>query len=150
VAPNAWRIIAKSAPAGAVPAAISASGDWVLFNVDGDLFLQKTDGSPVLSFAHIEALANPVTISRDDQLVAGGTYDGKVVIWNAGTGQIDRTLSTDDSDGEFAEIRSVAIAPDKGMVAAGTRKGKIVVWDMASAQKIRQRSAKPEKGGYLI
>jgi WD40 repeat protein len=64
-------------------------------------------------------------ISVDGKLLASGSRDGSVKIWDASTGALQTTLAHDDG------VEAVAISPDSTLVAVLTGH-KIKIWDTAT------------------
>jgi WD40 repeat protein len=75
-------------------------------------------------------LGEYVTFSKDGRLLATGSSDGTVKLWDAATWREQATLSA-----SAGEIRSVAFAPDGKTLAAGTRYGKVVLWNVDARQE---------------
>ncbi len=76
---------------------------------------------------------NSVTFSTDGSLLASGSSDATVKLWDVSKRQETATLPV-----RTGEVRSVALSPDGKTVAAGTRYGVVVVWDVDSR---KQRAA---------
>jgi len=71
-------------------------------------------------------------VSRDGQLLATGSYDGKVQIWDLDTGrQIGDPLT-----GVVQPISSVAFSPDRLTLASGSAGGTVRLWDVATGAPI--------------
>ncbi|HEY9611341.1 serine/threonine-protein kinase [Allocoleopsis sp.] len=66
-----------------------------------------------------------IAISPDGQLLASGSEDKTIKVWNLRTGQLLRTL-TGHSEG----IRSVAISPDGKLLASGGDDKTIKLWNL--------------------
>ncbi len=73
--------------------------------------------------------ANDVAWSPDSALLATAWADGSVIVWEAGAGQAQRTLSVQPD-----EATRVAWSPDGDWIAAGTNKGAVVVWEAQTGQ----------------
>ncbi|OCK72773.1 WD40 repeat-like protein, partial [Lepidopterella palustris CBS 459.81] len=68
-----------------------------------------------------------VTISSDGQLVASGSVDRTVRLWDATTGEVRATLQ-----GHSNAVESVAISADGQLVASGSQDGTVRLWDAAT------------------
>jgi WD40 repeat protein len=77
-----------------------------------------------------------VAFSVDDRMVAGGSYDHTVLLWDVQTGAIQRTLMGLDK----SLVYTVDLSPLSGNVAAGVGRD-VLVWD----KKISERP-QPLKG----
>ena len=56
-------------------------------------------------------------------MLASGLADGTTLVWDAGTGEVLRTL-----EGHTDVVTSVAFSPDGTMLAAGSLDGTALVW----------------------
>ncbi len=74
-----------------------------------------------------------VAISPDGKLVAAGSADGQIHIWDEATGALLRTLP-----GHASAATAVAFAPDGKSLASAGRDSVIRLWDVGSGQQIRQ------------
>src|SRR5262249_40037178 len=71
-----------------------------------------------------------VAFSPDDKQVASGSWDGKVLIWNASNGRIVRTL-----DGEAGFVHDVAFSPNGEHLASAHANGYVILWDPSTGKK---------------
>ncbi|MBD2018428.1 WD40 repeat domain-containing protein [Microcoleus sp. FACHB-53] len=78
--------------------------------------------SPLPDFCFkIESLA----ISSDGQMLASGTNDGKIHLWNLYTGEIVHTFT-----GHLFEVVSVTFNPDGQFLASASEDGTVKLWDL--------------------
>ncbi|KAK4451027.1 hypothetical protein QBC34DRAFT_61486 [Podospora aff. communis PSN243] len=80
----------------------------------------------------LEGHSRPVTsvaFSPDSKLVASGSYDSTVKIWDAATGECTQTL-----EGHSGPVNSVAFSPDSKLVASGSRDKTVKIWDAATGE----------------
>ena len=68
-----------------------------------------------------------VAFSPDSKLVASGSSDNTVKIWDAATGACTQTL-----EGHSDYVRSVAFSPDSKLVASGSYDKTVKIWDTAT------------------
>ncbi|UPK93766.1 hypothetical protein LCI18_004701 [Fusarium solani-melongenae] len=80
--------------------------------------------------ATLEGHAGPVwavAMSLDSKLIASGSYDQTIKIWNAGTGEVQKILR-----GHHNVVRSIAFSPDGKLLISGAYDGTVKIWDMAT------------------
>jgi WD40 repeat protein len=74
-----------------------------------------------------------VAFSPDGALIASGSEDKTVRIWNAETGREQRTLQ-----GHTGRINSVAFSPDGRRIASGGDDGAVFLWDALTGEVVVQ------------
>ena len=85
-----------------------------------------SDGSLLHTMrGHTEAVLD-VAFSPDSLLLASGSSDGKLLLWQVDNGMLLSTL-VNQSD----SIKSVAFSPDGLLLASGTEEGKIQFWGIS-------------------
>ncbi len=72
--------------------------------------------------------ATAVAFSPDGSLLAIGSADGTVQLWNPATGQLVATLT-----GHTSSVNAVAFGPDGSLLATGS-KDMVRLWEIATAQ----------------
>ncbi|KAK4656868.1 HNWD NOD-like receptor pc15 [Podospora pseudocomata] len=70
---------------------------------------------------------NSAAFSPDSKLVASGSYDKTIKIWDAATGSCTQTL-----EGHRGWVWSVAFSPDSKWVASGSDDSTIKIWEAAT------------------
>jgi WD40 repeat protein len=69
-----------------------------------------------------------VAFSPDGKILASGSDDHTIKLWDVATGQEVRTLT-----GHTWEVWSVAFSPDGKILASGSWDGTILLWDVEAA-----------------
>ena len=72
-----------------------------------------------------------VAFSPDGGILAGGSLDGTVALWDVASRREIATL-----EGHRRRVDSVAFSPDGDMLASGGRDGTVKLWDVASRRQI--------------
>jgi hypothetical protein len=81
------------------------------------------------------SLVNSVAFSPDGRLLASGSADKTIKLWEVATGSLVRTLS-----GHTDSVSSVAFSPDGRLLASGSSDNTIKLWDVASGSLVRTLS----------
>jgi WD40 repeat protein len=72
-------------------------------------------------------LVSSVCFSPDGTLLASGSFDMTVKVWDVGSGECVKTLS-----GHRGRVLSVCFSPDGTLLASGSWDGEVKVWDVGS------------------
>jgi WD40 repeat protein len=82
-----------------------------------------------------------VALSADGNRIVSGGSDGTVMVWDAGEGQVVRTLTDID------KIRSVGFSGDGKRIVASSDKGRIRSWDAIKGQEVTPCTDPPPPDG---
>jgi WD40 repeat protein len=72
-----------------------------------------------------------IALTPDGQILASGSADRTIKIWNLSTGKVQTTLS-----GHSSAVNSVAFSPDGQTLASGSVDKTIKLWDIRTAQEL--------------
>ena len=96
----------------------------------------------------IQSSVNSVAFSPDGRLLASGSHDKTVRLWDTATGALQQTL-----EGHSDWVRSVAFSPDGRLLASGSDDETVRLWDTATGalqQTLEGHSRlRVELGGFL-
>lgn len=77
-------------------------------------------------------VVNSVAFSHDGELLATGSADNTVRIWNVRNAQVLRTLSF-----HLADVFAVAFSPDSKWLASAGYDQQVILWHVASGERLR-------------
>jgi len=77
-------------------------------------------------------VVNSVAFSADGKLLASGSRDNNIKLWDAATGREIRTLQ-----GHSSYVLSVAFSADGKLLASGSGDNTITLWEVATGREIR-------------
>ena len=105
--------------------AFAPDGKFLASAGQQEIILWEPEGRLVRRIETRGAETQSVAFSPDGRLLAAGSRDGTVALWNAGTGELAKTLGASQRD-----VRSIAFSRDGQHLAASDFDGSIVVWDL--------------------
>lgn len=110
------------------------AGHNVLFAADraGHLHLLPLDNRPQRKLlGHSERVLS-LAVSSDGSTLASGGYDGRVILWDGQTGELQMTL--DAHIGPVTDLRFAA--DDRGLISA-SRDGTVKIWGKPQEERLR-------------
>jgi len=114
-------------------------GDWLEENVA----VRPTE-SPVRTLEGHADRVSSVTFSPDGKLLASGSDDKTIKLWNVATGAVVRTLV-----GHSESVTSVAFSPDGSLLASGSTDSTVRMWEVAT-DTVRILSDAERGGIYTV
>ncbi|MBC7318837.1 PD40 domain-containing protein [Candidatus Bipolaricaulota bacterium] len=104
----------------------SPDGKWLAVGTSIRVELREADTLELAALltGHTEPVLS-VAFSPDGSLLASGSWDGTIKLWNVATGEELRTLT-----GHTGYVYSVAFSPDGKILASGSDDGTVLLWDV--------------------
>lgn len=131
--------------------ALSADGSLLVVvsgetGLTGEATIWKTSDwsrGPTLMGAHRDSLY-AAAVSDDNRWIATAGYDRQIVIWDAVSGEVIKTLT-----GHNDAVHSVAFQPKGSILASASGDRTVKIWDVASGTRLDTFS-QPAKEQYVV
>ena len=113
---------------------LALGGDWNYVDVKADtnpIFLEILDiksNQIICVLDGHEEQVNSVAFSPNGQILASGSKDGNVKLWDVNSGKEILTLLPQENKDLTSEITSVAFSPDGQFLASSTIDGYVTIW----------------------
>ena len=126
-----WGTCTRTVPLDHEPLDISYWNNIVAVALEsGDIIiLNAVTGSQTGIFSGHSGWVRSVTFSTDGALLASGSYDKTIKLWDMQTGGIVRTFS-----GHSDRVYSVCISADSAMIASGSDDKTICLWNIQTGE----------------
>ena len=89
-------------------------------------------GGPLRHFLRGSSSVRSEAITPDGKIIVSVHRDNIIIVWDAESGQVRKTL-----EGHSSDVRSVAITSDGRTIVSGSDDGSVKVWDVETGQ-VRQ------------
>jgi RNA polymerase sigma factor (sigma-70 family) len=121
--------IGRFSPGSMMPVSLVLSADGKALaaagSFDGGIRLLRTDtGQEIFRLAGPPAMVEALTFSGDGRLLACGSGERHIYVWEIATGRLYRRLACPQRD-----ICSLAFSRDGRLLASGSKDNKVVVWE---------------------
>jgi WD40 repeat protein len=123
--------------AGGQPAISGEVREWTVWETNQSRAL-------IRSFAAHKDAIYSMALSPDDKILATGSYDQKIKLWDVETGKELKTLS-----GHNGCIFGLAFRPDGKILASASADRTVKLWDVASGER-RDTLSQPLKEVYAV
>jgi len=106
---------------------------WAVSSINGAVHVRRNGGQTAHRSipAHKRAVMT-LTFSPDEKILATGSWDCTVKLWDLQTGALVATLA-----GHTDYVQSIAFSPDGKRLASGSDDQTLRIWDMASGACLR-------------
>ena len=81
---------------------------------------------PLQTFAGNGSTINTIAFSQNGKLIASGSDDGEINLWESSSGQIRKQIKASKE----LSIKTLAFSPDGTLIASGFHNGLIAIWDI--------------------
>jgi WD40 repeat protein len=95
-------------------------------------FTNQVNHGSTLMTLQVKSGVRGVAVSPDGSLLATGSMDGTVRVWNLSTGEKLKTL-----EGHSKNVNSVAFSPDSSCIVSGSDDKTVQVWDASSGEHLK-------------
>jgi WD40 repeat protein len=114
--------------------AVSADGRFLALTRHQNIYLWSVvTPTPIVRKLQVFTdLVTSVAFSSDNQILASGSSDNTILLWNTETGEPTQKLEDHQES-----IVSLAFSPDNQFLASGSFE-KIILWDISTGQKLRE------------
>jgi WD40 repeat protein len=126
----AFHMALEFSPDGTKLAAASFGGVVTLWDM-------KTDRRKELTGKNIKNHITALAFSPDGKTLVGGTYSSEIKFWNAATGELQRTLQTEEEGMEGIPGIGFVQGGKSLVVANGKHIGQLQLWDVESGEQTR-------------
>lgn len=127
----------KNRVAVAVSGTAGVSGEVVQFQTETGEVLQKWTGHEDTIYA--------VAVSSDQSLLATGSYDQTILLWDRKTGELQSTLK-----GHNGAVYDLAFRPDGQLLASCSSDRTIKLWDVKTSQRLETFSEPTQEQTTLL
>jgi hypothetical protein len=95
-------------------------------------------GERIWTLGHTSAV-HCIAVSGDGKLLASGSSDGKIKLWNLETGTLIRSIS-----GHQGAVQALAISPDGQQLISASQDAKLGIWELDRGQLVAMVTAHTE------
>ena len=110
----------------------TSDGKTLISGGDRNIQLWNIDGTKSKTLSGLTTDPHSLAVSPDGRLLAAGTYDKRIPVWDVASGKLIKIL-----EGHQASVLAVSISPDGKYLASGSLDQTVRLWNLSTFQCVK-------------